>query len=301
MRLHDIYSDPPVISVEFFPPKTEEGDARLAERIPAIKRLRPDYVSVTYGAGGSNRDRTLGWVRRLKEEFDLDVMCHLTCVGQSRAELEAVLDQLQEMNVDKIIALRGDPPRGTTEWRPHPEGFRHAVELVRLAAGRGFSVAVAGFPEIHPESESRESDLAYLKQKVDAGAESITTQLFFDNDAYYRFVEGARAIGITVPIVPGILPFRTVSELRRFCNVYSRTKNGPARIPEELEACLADVENDDAAAEKLGIDFATAQCRELLDNGAPGLHFFCLNESRIVETIMSRLQLRGHEIAVGGE
>ncbi len=291
MRLRDIYAQPPAISVEFFPPKTPEGEAALASRIPAIKRLRPAFVSVTYGAGGSGRDSTLAWVKRLKQEFAFDVMCHLTCVGQSRAEVEAVLDQLSALGVDKIIALRGDPPRGVDAWAPHPEGYLYASELTAAAARRGFSVAVAGFPEVHPESKSRDSDLEYLKKKVDAGAESVTTQLFFDNEDYYRFVERARAAGITVPIVPGILPFRTVAELRRFCNIYARTMTGPARVPEALEASLARVESDDAAAAELGIDHAAEQCRDLLAQGAPGIHFYCLNESRVVETIMSRLNL----------
>ncbi|MBX7244999.1 MAG: methylenetetrahydrofolate reductase [NAD(P)H] [Candidatus Sumerlaeaceae bacterium] len=294
MQLKEIYATHnPAISIEFFPPKTPQGDENLAARIAVIRKLQPAFCSVTYGAGGSTRDKTLWWARRLKEEFGFEVMCHLTCVGHSRAEVEEVLRNLKAMGVENIIALRGDPPAGVAEWRPHPDGFHHASELV--AAARqigGFSIAVAGFPELHPEAESRESDLLHLREKVDAGADAIITQLFLDNQDYFRFVDSARATGITVPIVPGILPFRTVAQLRKFTTVYSRTKTGPAHIPERLEARLAQVENDDAAAYQLGIEYATEQCRELLDRGAPGIHFFCLNESHAVETILRNLSLK---------
>lgn len=292
MRLRDIYANRnPAISVEFFPPRTDEGDAALAARVPAIARLKPDYVTVTYGAGGSGRDRTLGWVRRLRHDFGLDVLCHLTCVGQSRAEVGEVLDQLRALDVDKIIALRGDPPKGVAEWTAHPDGYRYASELVAEAVARGFSVAVAGFPEGHPESPDRASDIRHLKAKVDAGAESIGTQLFLDNDDYTAYVADARAAGVTVPVIPGILPFKSAAHLRRFCSDFARTMTGAARIPEALETRLTACAGDEAAEAALGLDYATEQCRDLLDRGAPGLHFYCLNESQAVETILERLQL----------
>jgi len=293
LRLNQIYSSlNPAISVEFFPPKTAEGDADLAARIPEIKQLGPAFCSVTYGAGGSRRDNTLGWARRLKHEFGMEVMCHLTCVGQSCAEVDGVLQRLQDDGIENIIALRGDPPQMNTEWQPHAEGYHYAAQLVEAAKRRGFSVAVAGFPEGHPESKSLERDIQYLKAKVDAGADAVITQLFFDNTDFFRYVEAARAAGVTVPIVPGILPFRTVDELRRFTEKYARAMGGPARVPAELEQLVGHLNSDDpTAAQELGLDWATRQCRELLDSGAPGIHFYCLNKSQTVETIMRRLNL----------
>lgn len=292
MRLNEIYATySPAVSVEFFPPRSAEGEADLAARIPEIKALRPAFCSVTYGAGGSGRDRTLAWVHRIKHEFGMEVMCHLTCVGQSCDDTTEVLKKLQADGVENVIALRGDPPKGEESWRPHPGGFHYAAELVKACKEMGFSVAVAGFPEIHPEAKSRESDLQYLKAKVDAGADVVITQLFFDNDDFLRYVDAARAIGVTVPIVPGILPFRTVDELRRFTSKYALTMNGPAHVPPRLEKQLGMVEQDDVAAGKLGIEWATHQCRKLLDAGAPGIHFYCMNKSNVVETIMRNLNL----------
>lgn len=292
MRLNEIYnSASPAISVEFFPPRTPEGEADLAARIPEIKRLQPAFCSVTYGAGGSGRDRTLSWVHRVKHEFGMEVMCHLTCVGQSCSEVHEVLQQLKADGVQNIIALRGDPPKGEEAWQPHPEGYHYAAQLVAAAKKEGFAVAVAGFPEIHPESKSRQTDLEFLKAKVDAGADAVITQLFFDTGDYFRYVEAARSAGVNVPIVPGILPFRTVEEIRRFTTKYARTLAGPARVPDVLEAKLDKVVEDDAAAAQLGVDWATQQCRELLDGGAPGIHFYCMNKSKTVETIMQNLNL----------
>lgn len=290
MRLRDIYASiQPAISIEFFPPKTAQGDANLESRLPRIKQLHPAFCSVTYGAAGSSRDKTLSWVKRLKHDFAFEVMCHLTCVGQSRSEIDSVLQELQDAQVENIIALRGDPPAGVAEWTPHPEGYHYAAELVRAAKDKGFSIAVAGFPEGHPESPGREAGIRHLKEKVDAGADAIVTQLFLDNSDYYAFVEDARAAGIDVPIVPGILPFRTVAQLRKFTTVYARTMTGPARVPAQLETRLATVENNDEAAYQLGIDYATEQCRDLLRNGVPGIHFYCLNESQAVEAILKNL------------
>jgi methylenetetrahydrofolate reductase (NADPH) len=289
MRLKDIYALGPALSIEFFPPKSAEAEADLVARIPGFQSLNPAFVTVTYGAGGSSRERTLGWARRLRHEFGFEVLCHLTCVGQSRAEIDEVLTILQNDGIDKIIALRGDPPKGVANWQPHPDGYHHSIELVKAAVARGFSVAVAGFPEVHPEAVDAESDIRFLAEKVAAGAESVTTQLFYDNNDYWSFVDRARAAGVTVPIVPGILPFRSVAEIRRFTQVYARTKNGPARIPEELEQRLAEVEGNPEAEAELGIAYATEQVTDLLRNGAPGVHFYCLNESRAVEQILGRL------------
>jgi methylenetetrahydrofolate reductase (NADPH) len=290
VQLKQIYAAPrPIISVEFFPPRTPEGEADLAARIPEIIALKPAFCSVTYGAGGSGRDRTLNWVHRLRHEHALEVMCHLTCVGQSRSEIEQILKNLKSDGVENIIALRGDPPASQESWTPHPEGFSYARELVKLAREMGFSVAVAGFPEVHPESESMDTDIRHMKAKVDAGADVIITQLFFDNRDYFNYVERARAEGITVPIVPGILPFRSEDELRRFTTRYARTRNGPAKVPEELEELLSKTGDSLEKQTELGIEWAVRQCRELFANGAPGAHFYCMNKSNMVEAILSRL------------
>ncbi|MGC8741724.1 MAG: methylenetetrahydrofolate reductase [NAD(P)H] [Candidatus Sumerlaeaceae bacterium] len=279
------------ISIEFFPPKTEVGDLALASRIEDFRAFEPAFCSITYGAGGSTRERTLLWARRLKHEFGLETMCHLTCVGHSRDELRRILEQLRDDGIENIMALRGDPPKGQSNWQPHPDGFAHAIELVRLARSiADFGIGVAGFPEVHPEATSPEDDLLHLKEKVDAGADAVITQLFFDNADYWRFVERARRIGITVPIVPGIMPFRSVAQLEKFTTVYARTYYGAARVPSSLKRRLAEVENDSDAAARLGIAYATQQCRELLDGGVPGIHFYCLNESDAVGEILRNLQ-----------
>ncbi len=291
MRLKEIFEQGgPVISIEFFPPKNEEGDRFLAERIRELRPYRPNFCSITYGAGGSTRERTLAWARRLRCEFGLETMCHLTCVGHSRDELVRILMQLRDDGIENIMALRGDPPKGQTEWRPHPDGFVHAIELVRLARSiADFGIGVAGFPETHPEAKSAEDDLRHLKEKVDAGADVVITQLFFDNADYWRFVRAARDIGIKVPIVPGVMPFRSVSQLEKFTTVYARTINGPARVPPTLRERLARVADNPQAVAQLGIDYATEQCRDLLNHGAPGIHFYCLNESDAVRAILSNI------------
>ncbi len=213
-------------------------------------------------------------------------MCHLTVVGQSKDEARSVLRKLKEKGIKNILALGGDPPQGMADWRPHPDGFHHAAELVREAVEFGdFSIAVAGFPEVHPRAESRASDLKYLKEKVDAGAVAIITQLFFDNEAYCRYVEDARKLGISVPIVPGVLPILSASQIRRFTALCC------AKIPPQLERELIKVENDDEAAIQLGIDYATRQCEGLIKFGVSGLHFYSLNKSHSLEAICQNLGL----------
>ncbi|GAA5151997.1 methylenetetrahydrofolate reductase [NAD(P)H] [Pseudonocardia eucalypti] len=283
--LQEIYSAPaPVLSVEFWPPKTEAGEAALRREAKSIVGdLNPAFCSMTYGAGGSTRERTVDLVSALHREFGVDVMCHLTVVDQSRAQVRSVLDRLRESQVRNIIALGGDPAPGV-EWAPHPEGFAHADELVADAHPE-FSVAVAGFPEVHPRAESRESDLRHLKRKVDLGARVVITQLFFDNDDYFRFVDDARRIGIEAPIVPGVMPIVSVSGIRRF------TALCQARIPDRLAGRLDQVGDDAEAAVRMGIEYATEQCDELLRGGAPGLHFYALNKARSVLEINERLGL----------
>jgi methylenetetrahydrofolate reductase (NADPH) len=287
VKLNDLYAQPRLtLSVEFFPPKTEIGEENLFSEIEILKRLKPAFCSVTYGAGGSTREKTVDLVDRIHRHCDLEVMCHLTVVGQSKDEARSVLDKLEARGIENLLALGGDPPQGTTEWKPHPDGFHHAVELVREAKSRGaFAVAVAGFPEVHPRAVSRMSDLQYLKEKVDAGAVAVITQLFFDNEDYYRFVDDARRLGIRVPIVPGILPILSAPQVRRFVSLCG------SKIPTKLEMQLCKVEDDDGGALQMGIEYASRQCEELLRFEVPGFHFYSLNKSRSVTAVCENLGL----------
>ena len=287
MKLADLYARHGLtLSVEFFPPKTDKGEENLFNEIEIIKRLNPGFCSVTYGAGGSTREKTVDLVETIHDGCGLEVMCHLTVVGQSKDEARAILRRLKEKGIENLIALGGDPPQGETDWRPHADGFHHAAELVREAmALGGLSVAVAGFPEVHPRAVSRESDLKFVKEKVDAGAVAIITQLFFDNEDYYRFVEDLRKLGVKVPIVPGVLPLLSAAQVRRFTALCC------AKIPAALEAKLVKVENDDDAAVEMGIEYASRQCEGLIKFGAPGLHFYSLNKSHSVAAICKNLGL----------
>jgi methylenetetrahydrofolate reductase (NADPH) len=274
------------LSVEFFPPKTEKGEENLFSEIELIKRINPAFCSVTYGAGGSTREKTVDMVDTIHSGCGLEVMCHLTVVGQSKDDARAVLRKLKEHGIENVLALGGDPPQGMTDWQPHPDGFNHAIELVREAAAMGcFSVAVAGFPEVHPRAVSRQVDLRFLKEKVDAGADAVITQLFFDNQDFYRFSEDLRKLGVTVPIIPGVLPLQSAPQLRRFTALCG------SKIPAKLEAKLVNVENDDDGAVELGIDYATRQCEELIKFGVSGLHFYTLNKSCSVLAIHRNLGL----------
>jgi methylenetetrahydrofolate reductase (NADPH) len=287
VKLADLYARPGLtLSVEFFPPKTEKGEENLFSEIETIKRLNPGFCSVTYGAGGSTREKTVDLVDAIRKGSGLEVMCHLTVVGQSKDEARSVLINLKNKEIENLLALGGDPPQGVPEWRPHPDGFQHAIELVREAiAIGGFSVAVAGFPEVHPRAVSRDSDLRFLKDKVDAGAAAIITQLFFDNDDYFRFVEDLRKLGVKVPIVPGVLPVLSAPQVRRFTSLCC------SKIPPRLERALVKVEDNDDAAVEMGIDYATRQCEGLIKFGVQGLHFYSLNKSHSIQSICKNLGL----------
>lgn len=293
MKLREIYAQPGFqLSFEFFPPKSEAGLAALWREFGVLRTYRPSFCSVTYGAGGSTRDSTVSLVGRLHRDHDLDVMCHLTVVNQSKDEVRAVLAELAERGIENIIALRGDPPGGAGDWVPHPDGFHYSIDLVREArAMGGFSVAVAGFPETHPMAESREADLRYLKEKVDAGADAIITQLFFDNDAFYRYADDVAALGVTVPVVPGVLPVQSTAQTLRFTALCG------SKIPAKLGQLLEGVADDDEAAVALGIDYATEQCQGLIDFGVPAIHFYTLNKSRSVAGILTNLGLAAERLA----
>ncbi|HTL66125.1 MAG TPA: methylenetetrahydrofolate reductase [NAD(P)H] [Lacunisphaera sp.] len=266
----------PVRSLEFFPPKDEAGMEILRQTAAALKRIGPDFVSVTYGAGGTTRDRTAKASTLLKDDFGFTVMPHLTCVGHSRGELGGIADQLHADGFRNIMTLRGDPPKGDTQFRPAPDGLNHANELVALLKSRhaDFCLGVAGYPEKHPEAISLEADLVNLRRKVEAGADFITTQLFFDNSRYYRFVEKCRAAGIAVPILPGIMPVLSLKQVRRFTEMCGAGL--PAQLVTRLEVAA---ENADVV-EMIGLDWALEQIRGLLANGAPGYHLYIMNRAK---------------------
>ena len=275
----------PLVSFEFFPPKNEKGAEQLFQTVSELEPLAPGFVSVTYGAGGSTRQKTLEIVGRIKRETGLEAMAHLTCVGHGRAEIQEVVDTLVAAGVENILALRGDPPRGEAVFVRAEKGFAYASELVAFIRELGAPVCLGGacYPEVHPEARDAESDLARLKTKVDAGLDFLVTQLFFSNEDYFRFVDRARAIGITVPIVPGIMPVTNFTQVKRF------TEMCGAQIPAELERELAAVSDSPDALAAVGIGWATDQCRELLARGAPGLHFYTLNRSTATRAIHARL------------
>ena len=266
----------PLRSLEFFPPKDEAGVAALRETALTLKRITPDFVSVTYGAGGSTRERTAQVSRILREEIGYTVMPHLTCVGHSRFELNDVADDLHARGYRNIMTLRGDPPKGDTTFKPAPDGLRYASELVALLKARhsDFCLGVGGYPEKHPEAPSLAVDLDNLKCKVDAGADFITTQLFFDNAVYFRFVEQCRSRGIGIPIVPGIMPVLSLKQIKRFTEMCGASL--PAPLIKRLEAAGDHPE----VVEALGIEWALGQIRGLLAQGAPGYHLYILNRAK---------------------
>ena len=286
MRIVDrLGSVPPIFSFEFFPPKTEEGVRALYRTAEELATLKPAYVSVTYGAGGSTRELTIDLVARIKQEIGLETMAHLTCVGHSASEIAGILDELQGRGIENVLPLRGDPPRGETRFVKPTDGFGYAQELVRFIREKyDFCLAGACYPEKHPESPDPEEDLRHLKEKVDSGVDFLITQLFFDPADYFRFVERARAVGITCSIVPGVMPVTNVAQIERFTSLCG------ARIPDELHQRLEQASGDDQAVVQVGIDWATEQCQVLLRGGAPGVHFFTLNRSLSSRRVLENLQ-----------
>lgn len=283
MKLSQLFTTGrPLFSFEFFPPKDEAAATALMEVIGHLKELRPDFVSVTYGAGGSTRSKTLELVSRIKHEVGIESVAHLTCVGHSKTEIRGILNELRDHGIENILALRGDPPKGETSFTPHPDGFHHANELAEEVARQGFCFGVAGYPEKHPEAPSLEKDLENLKRKVDVGASFVTTQLFLHNAHYFDFVARARAIGIRCPIVPGIMPVTNFAQIQRFATLCGAT------IPGLLSERLNGVTDLESVA-RIGIDHAAQQCRELLQKGAPGIHFYTLNKSRATREVLESL------------
>ncbi|HWH69250.1 MAG TPA: methylenetetrahydrofolate reductase [NAD(P)H] [Candidatus Sulfotelmatobacter sp.] len=277
----------PVISFEFFPPKTEEGDRNLLEKtIPALLQAKPDYCSVTYGAGGSTREKTLTIVDQIQRRHGLTALAHLTCVNHTREQVCELLQRIQQLGCRNILALRGDPPGGG-EFQPTPGGFEFAAQLVEFIRQHGdFSVAVAGFPEGHIACKAgKQADWHHLQAKVDAGADVVLTQLFFDNTDFFQFRDYMVKLGMTRPIVPGVVAILNASQIKKF------TQMCGARIPAGLLARLDELGEDDAAVTEFGIEYATRQCEELLRAGAPGIHFYTLNKAYATVRILQNLAL----------
>jgi methylenetetrahydrofolate reductase (NADPH) len=277
----------PVFSFEFFPPKTPEGVAQLFETVEALRPLEPDYVSVTYGAGGATRDGTVEIATRIREEYGIETMAHLSCVGETRDGLAEILDRFAEAGIQNVLALRGDPPRGEAAFAMTEGGLGSAAELTGFIAAEerwDFTIGGACFPEVHPEAPSLDDDLRYLKTKVDAGARFLITQLFFDNAAYWDFVAAARERGIDVPIIPGVIPIASYGQVARICSLCDAT------IPPDLDQAMRALGGDAEAEALLGVAYASRQCEELLACGAPGIHFYALNRAPGTRAVLSALR-----------
>jgi methylenetetrahydrofolate reductase (NADPH) len=286
MRIDDILAAKrPVFSVEFFPPKSEEATSRLFETARSLRELAPDFVSVTYGAGGSTRDGTVEITRALKDDLGFETMAHLSCVGETTEGLSATLDRIAAAGIENVFALRGDPPRGQGDFVQPAGGLGSAAELAAfIAAGWDFTIGGACFPEVHPEAPDLETDLAYLRSKVEAGASFLITQLFFDNQVYFDFVAAAREAGIEVPILAGVIPVAGFAQTKRICELCDAT------IPSRLEDAFRAAGGDEAAEFELGVAYAAQQCAELLIAGAPGIHFYALNRAPATRAVLGALQ-----------
>jgi len=285
VRIDQILAQPqPVFSFEFFPPKTEAGREALVRTIDELKPLSPGYVSVTYGAMGSNRGQVIEIVSEIKNRIGIEAMAHLTCVGHTREELASVLDELAGVGIENVLALRGDPPPGT-DFQATRGGFAHASDLTALIRDRGgFCIGGAAYPEIHPDAPDAIADLQNLQTKVAAGSDFLVTQLFFDNRDYFSFLERVREAGIGVPVLPGIMPVTNLGQVKRF------TEMCGAALPADLLAALEAAGDDEAAVLEIGVTHALQQCRDLLSAGAPGIHFYTLNKSASTREILTRLR-----------
>ena len=287
MRIDELLAgEEPVFSFEFFPPKTEQGERNLYTALSELRTLEPSFVSVTYGAGGSTRSKTIEIVKRIKDGYGLEAMAHFTCVGATVPELRATLDEMRSAGIDNVLALRGDPPAGQEEWVKTDGGLEYSRELVELIkTSYPLAIGAACFPETHIHACSPQDDIEHLAGKVAAGVDFLITQLFFDNELYFRFVDEARAAGIDVPILPGIMPITNVAQIKTITGLCGATI--PAELLEQLERRAEDPD----AVLNLGVSYATLQCAELLARGAPGIHFCTLNRSPATRAILSALKL----------
>ncbi|HTB70677.1 MAG TPA: methylenetetrahydrofolate reductase [NAD(P)H] [Solirubrobacteraceae bacterium] len=287
MRINEIIAaETPVFSFEFFPPRTDAGEQNLYAALRELKPLEPSFVSVTYGAGGSSREKTIEIVKRIKDDFGLEAMAHFTCVGATAPQLRETLDEMQAAGIENVLALRGDPPAGERQWTKTDGGLEYSRELVELiGADYPFAIGAACFPETHIHAESAAADLRYLAEKVDAGVDFLITQMFFDNGFYFDFVARARAAGVEVPIIPGVMPITRVGQVEKMAQMCG------SEIPDGLRRELRARAEDAEAVLDFGVAYATLQCAELLAAGAPGIHFYTLNRSPATRAILSALKL----------
>jgi methylenetetrahydrofolate reductase (NADPH) len=287
MRIDEILArDGPTFSFEFFPPKTEAGEQNLYNALSELRSLEPSFVSVTYGAGGSSREKTIEIVKRIKDDWGLEAMAHFTCVGATVGELRTTLDEMQAAGIDNVLALRGDPPEGEAQWTKTEGGLEYSRELVELiASDYPFAVGAACFPETHIHASSAEDDLRFLGEKVQAGVDFLITQVFFENSFYFDFVARARAAGVEAPIIPGIMPITRVGQIERMAAMCG------SAIPDPLREELHARGDEEEAVLDFGVAYATLQCAELLAAGAPGIHFYTLNRSPATRAILSALKL----------
>jgi methylenetetrahydrofolate reductase (NADPH) len=287
MRIDEILNATrPCFSVEYFPPKTDEGRATLFETVEVLRELEPAFFSVTYGAGGTTREGTLDTTRTIRDEYGVEAMAHLSCVGETAEKLREIVDRIANAGIENILALRGDPPRGQTDFVQPEGGLGSAAELAAMITDTHPELTIGGscFPEVHPEAPSLEADLAYLKTKIENGATFLITQLFFDNRHYFEFVPAARAAGIEVPIIAGVMPITSYAQIRRFCEICE------ASIPTPLAAAMEALGGDERAEFELGVAYAAQQCAELLRGGAPGIHFYALNRWPATRAILAALR-----------
>ena len=280
-------SGKPTLSFEFFPPRDEAQEQQLYRVLSQLKEFQPDFTSVTYGALGTTREKTFRWVKEIKEKYKLEPVAHLTCVAATKVSILSQLDELESMGVENILALRGDPPEGQADFTPPPDGFKYAKDLVAFIKKYkpGFCLGVAGFPEGHPKAPSLAKDIDYLKEKIEAGGEYVITQLFFDNQHYFNFKERCLRAGIKIPLIPGVMPIVSLKQIRKMTEICGAT------IPPELLKKLEKNKDDKKAIEKLGVDYALSQCRDLIKRGVPGLHFFVMNQSGPISKILQNLSL----------
>ena len=287
MRIDEILATSrPVFSVEFFPPKTEEGRETLFETVDVLQKLGPSFFSVTYGAGGATREGTVEITREIRDEHGVEAMAHLSCVGETREALQEIVDEIADAGIENILALRGDPPRGQTDFEQPEGGLGSAADLTAVISETHPELATGGacFPEVHPEAASMEADIAYLKTKVDNGASFLITQLFYDNRSYFDFVPAVRAAGIEVPIIPGIMPMTRYKQIARIAELCE------ARIPDRLSDAMEAADGNEQAEFGIGVAYAAQQCAELLREGAPGIHFYALNRWPATRAILAALQ-----------
>ena len=289
MRFSEIYStaDSPVISFEVFPPKTSRGMDSLREVLPRLAALEPRFMTVTYGAMGTTRIRTVEIASMIHNEFELECACHLTCVGAHSDQIDAQLDHISRHGIENIVALRGDPPRGQDSFQAVKGGFSYANELVAHIRSRGgFDLAVGGYPEKHVEAPDLDTDLSNLVRKVNSGADVVITQLFYDNDCFFRFLEEVRERGITCPVIPGLLPIHSLTQVEKIAGLCG------AEVPSELQDRLGSAGDDPEAAAAAGVDWCIEQCAGLLEAGVEGIHYYVLNKSEVMEKVIAGLRAR---------